>query len=226
MLEQGNFAQTSTDASAATFGPTLAIDRTYDADLAQAEATTGKAERLRLWMELQRRSSLSFGATAGDIYTVKSGFNTPDGVAVDAGGNVYIANSASSQIEEIAATTHTQWGIAMTGGSEYVIAGSAAGTPGSLEMAAHPRRRCLTLPSLSPWIQPGISTFRTSGTTESEKSPLARARSGHFDDGRGHLHSRRYWDGGMRSCGRRWCHISVNCSWQCRLRLGRRHVHL
>jgi RHS repeat-associated protein len=126
----GDFATTATDASAATYGPALSIERTYDADLAQAEEASGTASDFGYGWSSNVGASLSFGATANDIYTVRSGFNTPDGEAVDSAGNVYIADSDNNRIEEIAATTHTQWGIAMTGGNEYVIAGSTSGTAG------------------------------------------------------------------------------------------------
>ncbi len=67
----------------------------------------------------------------GDIYTVAgadSAFNSPDGVAVDATGNVYVADATNNRVQEIAATTHSQWGMSMTAGDTYTIAGT--GTAG------------------------------------------------------------------------------------------------
>ncbi len=70
-------------------------------------------------------------ALPGDIYTVAgadSAFNSPDGVAVDATGNVYVADATNNRVQEIAATTHSQWGMSMTAGDTYTIAGT--GTAG------------------------------------------------------------------------------------------------
>ena len=64
-------------------------------------------------------------ALPGDIYTVAgadSAFNSPDGVAVDATGNVYVADATNNRVQEIAATTHSQWGMSMTAGDTYTIA--------------------------------------------------------------------------------------------------------
>jgi RHS repeat-associated protein len=85
--------------------------------------------------------------TADDIYSVAgsgnsltandsgqatySGVHGPAGVAVDASGNVYIADQQSNRVQEVAATTHTQWGVKMTSGDVYTVAGNAYGTPGS-----------------------------------------------------------------------------------------------
>jgi len=82
--------------------------------------------------------------TAGNIYTVAGtgdtrwGYNVADegkpatavsiknganGIAVDASGNLYIADTYSNRIREVANTDHTQYGIAMTSGCIYSIAG-------------------------------------------------------------------------------------------------------
>ena len=70
--------------------------------------------------------------TAGDIYTVagtgtagysgdggaatSARLDLPTGVAVDAGGDLYIADQDNNRVQEVAATTHTQWGQSMTRG--------------------------------------------------------------------------------------------------------------
>jgi RHS repeat-associated protein len=86
--------------------------------------------------------------TAGDVYTVagsawgnvgSSGDNGaataallsyPNGVALDSAGDVYIADSANNRVQEVAATTGTQWGISMTAGDIYTVAGSSSGSSG------------------------------------------------------------------------------------------------
>ena len=54
-----------------------------------------------------------------------------DDVVADAAGDLYIADTSNNRVQELAATTHTQWGTAMTAGDIYTIAGSASGTSGS-----------------------------------------------------------------------------------------------
>ena len=58
-------------------------------------------------------------------------FDSPNDVAVDAAGNVYVSDSLNNRIQEIAATNHTQWGITMTAGDVYTILGSSTGSSGS-----------------------------------------------------------------------------------------------
>ena len=81
--------------------------------------------------------------TAGDIYTVAGdgqlGFSgdggpataaelsTPSGVAVDAAGNVVIADSGNSRVRVVAEHTGTFYGQAMTAGDIYTVAGDGPG---------------------------------------------------------------------------------------------------
>ena len=87
------------------------------------------------------RSGTFYGQmmTAGDIYTVagdgKQGFSgdggpatsaklgSPDGVAVDAAGNLVIADTGTSRIRVVAARSGTFYGQAMTAGDIYTVAG-------------------------------------------------------------------------------------------------------
>jgi sugar lactone lactonase YvrE len=82
--------------------------------------------------------------TAGDIYTVagtgatgSSGnggralaaeLDQPDGLAVDGHGNLVVADLANNQIRVVAATTGTFYGVPMTAGDIYSVAGT--GTAG------------------------------------------------------------------------------------------------
>jgi len=61
----------------------------------------------------------------------ESGLSYTSGVAVDAQGNTYVASINNSNVEEIAATSHTQWGQSMTAGDAYIVAGASDGTSGT-----------------------------------------------------------------------------------------------
>ena len=69
--------------------------------------------------------------TSGDGGAATSAYlDGPDGIALDAAGNLYIADSVNNRIQEIAATTHSQWSLSMTAGDIYTIAGSSTGISG------------------------------------------------------------------------------------------------
>jgi RHS repeat-associated protein len=53
---------------------------------------------------------------------------SPDGLAVDAAGNVYVSDSGNNQVREIAAATGAQHGQAMTAGDIYAVAGNGTTT--------------------------------------------------------------------------------------------------
>jgi RHS repeat-associated protein len=86
--------------------------------------------------------------TKNDIYTVagsSSGasgdtvskaatsalLSLPEGVALDSGGNLYIADTANNAVKEVAKVAGTQWGISMTAHDLYDVAGSSSGTSGT-----------------------------------------------------------------------------------------------
>ena len=85
--------------------------------------------------------------TAGDIYRVAGTCGTagssgdggaatsallddPQELAMDANGDIYIADTTNNRVQELAATTHSQWGQSMTAGDIYTIAGSSTGASG------------------------------------------------------------------------------------------------
>ena len=98
--------------------------------------------------------------TAGDIYTIAgdgtAGFagdggpattaelSNPKGMAVDAAGNVLIADTGNSRIRVVAAATGTFYGRAMTAGDIYTIAGDGTagfagdGSPATAAELAYP----------------------------------------------------------------------------------------
>src|ERR1019366_540184 len=77
---------------------------------------------------------------AGDGFTVatageggpasQAALNNPRQEAFDSRGDTYIADSGNNRIQEIASWSHTQYGIAMTAGDVYTIAGHANGQAG------------------------------------------------------------------------------------------------
>jgi secreted PhoX family phosphatase len=99
--------------------------------------------------EVPAASGVQFGITmtAGDVYTVagngKFGYTgdgaaatsaelVPDGVAVDGAGDLLItdADGSNNVVREVAADAGTHFGVAMTAGDIYTVAGSSAGTSG------------------------------------------------------------------------------------------------
>ena len=81
--------------------------------------------------------------TAGDIYTVagtgtaafsgdggpgtSAAVNSPGGLAVDNAGNLVIADSGNNVIRVLAAAGNSLYGVAMTAGDIYTVAGTGAG---------------------------------------------------------------------------------------------------
>jgi RHS repeat-associated protein len=137
----GDFTESSTDLSIPTYGPALDFTRTYDAQLAEQQTTAGTAGAFGYGSTDNWGGSLSFAApTAGDIYTI-AGLRTADGqggsptnsplnpygVYADSSGNLYIADDSDNRVEEIPATSGTHWGISMTAGDIYTVAGNATG---------------------------------------------------------------------------------------------------
>jgi RHS repeat-associated protein len=146
----GDFTQSETDFSIPTFGPSLDFTRTYDAQLAEQETVAGSS------VPTGAQGSMGFGwsdnwdsflsagiPVPGDIYRVagtgtagsggdggaalSAGLNFPYGVAFDQLGDVFVADPGNDRVQEIAASNHNQFGIAMTAGDVYTVAGSASG---------------------------------------------------------------------------------------------------
>jgi RHS repeat-associated protein len=61
-----------------------------------------------------------------------SALNQPQAIASDAEGDVFIADAANNRVQEIAAASHTQFGIAMQAGDVYTVAGTATGQDSDL----------------------------------------------------------------------------------------------
>jgi RHS repeat-associated protein len=142
--ENGDFTQSATDFSIPAYGPSLGFTRSYDAQTAQQQTQTGAPGALGYGWTDNWASSLSQASPVpGDIYLMDgrrdgNGNGGPPGSApLDApgtvyyhGGAVYIVDTAGNRIQEIPGTTGTQWGLSMTAGDEYTVAGNNAGGAG------------------------------------------------------------------------------------------------
>jgi RHS repeat-associated protein len=133
--ETGDFTQSATDFSIPGFGPALDFTRTYDARLARLQTVAGVPGPLGYgWTDNWATSLTLNRPVLGDIYRVTNpgqSFASPQDVALDANGDMFIADTGDSRVEEIAAYTHTQFGIPMTAGNAYRVAGSSTGASGN-----------------------------------------------------------------------------------------------
>jgi RHS repeat-associated protein len=130
--ENGDFTQDSPDFSIPTFGPSLELDRSYDAQVAEEEEQTGTPGPMGYGWTDNWSSSLTIGdPVPGDIYAI-AGLSLPGPSSVYMyAGNTYFADSGGNRIEEIPGASGTQWGIPMTAGHVYTIAGSPSGVSGA-----------------------------------------------------------------------------------------------
>jgi Domain of unknown function (DUF6531) len=185
--ENGDFTDSDTDLTIPGFGPSLDFTRSYDAQQAEQQTETGTPGAMGYGWTDDWASSLNTGKPVpGDIYALDGSasdlgdggpaasapLDAPAGVFIPAGSsNVYIADTLNNRIQEIAGTTGTQWGIPMTAGDVYTIAGSATGTSGPRVTAGWRRRRSWTSPGGSRWTPRGTCTSPTPITTGSRRSP-------------------------------------------------------
>ena len=111
-------------------------------NLYMADTSNNRVQELAATTHTQWGTSM----TAGDIYTIAGSstgtsgtsgdggaatsalLSAPTGVALDSSGDLFIADQANNRVQEVAATTHTQWGTSMTAGDIYTVAGT--GTAG------------------------------------------------------------------------------------------------
>jgi hypothetical protein len=152
--ENGDFTQSGTDLSVAGFGPSLGFSRSYDSQVAQQQEQTGTPGPMGYGWTDNWASSLSANVPIpGDIYALDGlagAANTGDGLAayssggqapgsallgypggvLENGGNVYFSDTGGNRVEEIPAASGTQWGVVMTAGKVYTIAGSSTGGQG------------------------------------------------------------------------------------------------
>jgi RHS repeat-associated protein len=132
--ESGDFTQSATDFSIPGFGPALDFARTYDAQAARQQTVAGTPGPLGYGWTDDWATSLTLNRPVpGDIYTVSPTgvypFEPVDMVS-DAAGDVLYVDGTENDVVEVAAASHTQFGIAMTAGQAYVVAGSSSGASG------------------------------------------------------------------------------------------------
>ncbi len=142
--ENGDFAESDTDLTIPTFGPDLTFARSYDAQLAQQQTESGTPGPMGYgWTDNWATSLTSGVTTPGDIYTVdglatntgtggpalKAAMNFPVSVHFS-GGDTYIIDTLGNRVQEVPGTAKSQWGISMTAGDVYTIAGSDTGASG------------------------------------------------------------------------------------------------
>ena len=133
----------------------LAVDGS--GDLFIADQNTHRVRELAAYDHTQ----FGIQMLAGHIYTVagdgiegsagngvpgtQAELNDPSGLAIDAAGNLYIADQQSALVRELAAVSHTQFSISMQAGDIYTIAGtgvlgrSPTGTPAASAELAYPQ---------------------------------------------------------------------------------------
>ena len=153
--ENGDFTQTGTDLSVLGFGPSLAFTRSYDSQTAQAQEQTATPGPLGYgWTDNWASKATANVPVPGDIYALDGlagAASTGDGLTAYAagaqapassplgypggvlynGGNIYFSDTGGNRVEEIPGASGTQWGISMTAGDVYTIAGSSTGGQGS-----------------------------------------------------------------------------------------------
>ena len=117
--------------------------------------------------------------TGGDsAQATGSELDAPQGVVFDAAGDEYIADTAANRVQEIAASDRTQWGVTMTAGDVYTIAGSASGTSGFSGDGAAATSSKLAAPMALAFDSAATSTSLTITTGSSARSRRRLTASG------------------------------------------------
>ena len=149
--ESGDFTQSYADLSVPGYGPALDFSRTYDAQAARQQTVAGTPGPLGYgWTDNWATSVTVNRPVPGDIYTVNTTgvypFEPTDMVS-DAAGDVFYVDATANSVVEVAASSHTQFGIAMTAGTAYYVAGSSSGASGDSGDGGAARSALLN----SPW---------------------------------------------------------------------------
>ncbi|MGD1012348.1 MAG: DUF6531 domain-containing protein, partial [Acidimicrobiales bacterium] len=182
----GDFTESNTDLSIPTYGPSLNFSRSYDAQVAEQETKTATPGALGYGWTDNWASSLSFSSMVpGDIASLgglrddngdggpatSAVLDTPGGLNPPSNANTYIADTAGNRIQMVANTSGTYWGISMTAGDVYTIAGSAAGVSGISSNGASATSACLWSPAGVALDSNGNLYIADSGNNRIEEIP-------------------------------------------------------
>ena len=142
----GTFAQDGDNGTAALSALDNPMQEAFDAqgDIYIADAGNNRIQEIAAYTHTQ----FAIPMTAGDIYTIagqadgqagcqcdghpatQAYLNDPMGIVLDSAGDLYIADNGNNRIQEVPATTGTQWGQSMTAGYMYTVAGQQYGAAG------------------------------------------------------------------------------------------------
>ncbi len=130
-----------------------------------------------------------FGGDDGPAATAE--LNSPEAVTVDAHGNMVIADTGNNRIRVVAATSGTFYGVAMTAGHIYTVAGT--GTPGFSGDGGPAAAAMLQAPASVVTDRAGNLVIADSANN---RIPGGRRHLGHLlrrrHDRRAHLHGGRH----------------------------------
>jgi trimeric autotransporter adhesin len=118
------------------FPSSLAVDSAGDLFISDAtgdevlELPATSGEHLGIEMSAGELSVVAGDGVAGSVSqgqpATSAGLNDPQGISVDAAGDLLIADTANCDVTEVASHDGTQWGIQMLEGHIYRIAGTGA----------------------------------------------------------------------------------------------------
>ena len=165
---------------------TVAVDPSGDLFIAFGSA--GRVEELPAKtatdfgrrLEEGRLTTIAGGAASGFAGdggpAATSELDDPSGLAVDPAGDLLVSDTSNCRLRVVAATTGAHYGLTMTAGDIYTVAGT--GVCGSAGDGAPPRsmRRSGTR-ALWPWTRMATSSSPTRAIARFACSPPTRARS-------------------------------------------------
>jgi RHS repeat-associated protein len=117
-------------------------------------------------------TSMKAYAVAGAGTPAGGTLNHPQGIAFDSSGDMYIADTWDSRIEEIPVTNKTQWGVTMTGGQMYTVAGSSTGVNGHTGDGGAPTAALLNAPASLTFDPTGDMYIADGGNNRIQEVPV------------------------------------------------------
>ncbi len=171
------------------FPTSVVIDRA--GDLYVADAGNNRIQEIAArsglqWNQIMERnaiytvagSALGNSGISGDFRAASSSLlDDPTGLALDSAGDLYIADAFNNRIQEISASRHDQWGLAMRAGDIYTVAGSASGASG-YSGDGEPARRALLASPVSVAADPSGNLYINDGSDHRVREVVARGESG------------------------------------------------